>query len=116
MAPHMFIWPTQHNGTIGWPVRHNFPKVVLAGTMLTPATSDGTSTAQDLVHAQHEPHSQDDQCMRLRHTQTASAQLPWHYARTACVDQHTTQTTHMARLEYQQRSTWSTRGVPIAYA
>ncbi len=41
----MFMWPTDRAGTIGWPLRHNFSKAVLAGTMLIPEASDGPLTA-----------------------------------------------------------------------
>ena len=57
MASLMFIWPTDNTGTIRWLFGHNFLKVVLAGTMLSPTASDGPFAPQALAHVQDEPHS-----------------------------------------------------------
>ncbi len=120
------LWHVGVNHWSQWdPQMASLPQFFKSGPRGPPAASDGPSTAcnvwnnwymQDELHGQDELHCQDDQCMRPGHAQTASAQLAWHYARTARVDQHTIQTTHMARLKYQRRTAWSRHGVYNAYA
>ncbi len=61
----MLTWPTDHAGTIGWPLRRNFPKVVFAGTMLTPEASDGPSAVCNVWNnwcKQDKVHGQDVRC------------------------------------------------------
>ena len=107
MMTNMFWWSTDCNMTIRWPLRLKFSEAEHAGIMVT----DGPSTAQNLAQAQGEPQGWDYQYMwPSRDTQSHS------HAQTAYVDQRTVQTTHMTRAKCQQRNTWLTRGVPIAYA
>ena len=40
-VPNMLVRAADQDGTIRWPIRHNFPKVVFAGTMQRQAASDG---------------------------------------------------------------------------
>ncbi len=108
MVSRMFMWPTDHDGTIRWPLHSTFQKWSVEGPCYRQQPRvDHLQHTTLCMYNMNRTAKMINSCglatqKQHRHSLrgTTHKQFAWHCAQTAGVDQLTMQTTHVARIKY----------------